>query len=41
LSPGPSSLLTAINIQDITTLIVLRPPMFAGQRAFDGPVCTG
>jgi hypothetical protein len=41
LSPGPSVFLTFINIQDIVQLILTTPPMFAGQRAFDGPACTG
>jgi len=29
-----------INLTDITTLIALAPPMFSGQKAYDGPVCS-
>jgi hypothetical protein len=40
LEPGPGVLGTWINITDLTILITLAPPMFAGTRAFDGPACT-
>ena len=30
----------AINIQDLAAISVLRPPMLAGARAFNGPACT-
>jgi hypothetical protein len=40
LQPGPGVLSAWINITDITFLIALHPPMFAGARAFDGPACT-
>jgi len=34
ISPGPGVFSRFINVQDITTLIVLAPPMFGGQRAW-------
>jgi hypothetical protein len=33
--PGPTSLTTFINLEDLTKLIILAPPMFGGQRAFN------
>jgi hypothetical protein len=35
LVPGKGILSTFINIQDLTNLLVLAPPMFGGQRAFN------
>jgi hypothetical protein len=40
LAPDPGALGAWINIEDLTRLIVLNPPMFGGARAFDGPACT-
>jgi hypothetical protein len=40
LEPGPGLFTNTINIQDLTSLITTAPPMFGGQRAFDGPNCT-
>jgi hypothetical protein len=42
LVPGKGILATWINIQDLTNLIVLAPPMppFNGGRAIGGPACT-
>jgi polyhydroxybutyrate depolymerase len=42
LAPGPGLFLTDINITDLTALLAGpsgMPPMLAGVRAFDGPVC--
>ena len=36
--PGRGILSTFVNIQDLTQLIALAPPMFGGQRAF-GHTC--
>jgi hypothetical protein len=35
ISPGAGVFPAFINVQDITTLVVLAPPMFGGQRAFN------
>jgi hypothetical protein len=35
LAAGPGGLGTFINLTDLTTLIILSPPMFVGQRAFN------
>ncbi|MFQ5516550.1 MAG: hypothetical protein ACE5E8_03165 [Acidimicrobiia bacterium] len=40
LHPGSGGFSSTINILDLTTLIVLRPPMFSGQPAFGGPTCS-
>jgi hypothetical protein len=29
-----------INIQDLTTIAMVSPPMFGGVRAFNGPSCS-
>jgi hypothetical protein len=39
LVPGAGLFLEAINISDLTSLIVVSPRMLAGARAFNGPVC--
>ncbi|MEK7399358.1 MAG: thrombospondin type 3 repeat-containing protein [Candidatus Poribacteria bacterium] len=39
LVPGKGSFSTDINIQDLTNLITLAPPMLGGARAFNGPEC--
>ncbi len=39
LVPGPGLFAEDINIQDMTALIVLYPPMLQGARAFGGPPC--
>jgi hypothetical protein len=41
LMPGPAVFPQAINIQDLVQLVIFGPPMFGGQRAFNGPSCTG
>jgi hypothetical protein len=41
LVPGSTVLPVAINIQDLVALLLTAPPMFSGQRAFNGPACTG
>jgi uncharacterized protein YkwD len=38
--PGAGILDTTINIQDVTALASLAPPMFGGARAFNGPSCS-
>ncbi|MEK7186695.1 MAG: S8 family serine peptidase [Patescibacteria group bacterium] len=40
LVPGKGVFSKDINISDLTALTVLAPPMFNGQRAFNGPTCT-
>ncbi|MEK6968431.1 MAG: CAP domain-containing protein [Nanoarchaeota archaeon] len=40
IAPGKGPFSKDINVQDITLLISLAPPMFGGQRAFNGPTCT-
>jgi uncharacterized protein YkwD len=40
LVPGASAFGTTINIQDVTALATVAPPMFGGARAFDGPSCS-
>lgn len=35
ITPGPGALSTFINLTDLTNLILLTPPMFGGQRAFN------
>ncbi len=40
LVPGKGVFSTDINLQDLTSLIILTPPMFGGNiRAFNGPAC--
>lgn len=39
LKPGAGLFTKQINVQDLTTLLVVKPPMFGGQRAFGGPTC--
>lgn len=39
LVPGNGSFAADINLSDMTALLTLAPPMFGGQRAFDGPSC--
>ncbi|MBI4157574.1 hypothetical protein HY502_01890 [Candidatus Woesebacteria bacterium] len=39
LVPGKGLFAKDINIQDLTILSVLAPPMFNGQKAFNGPTC--
>jgi len=39
LVPGPGLFATDINIQDLTSLITVAPPMLGGVRAFGGPSC--
>lgn len=39
LVPGPGPLLTYINLEDLTSIIILAPPMLEGQRANNGPPC--
>jgi hypothetical protein len=39
LVPGPGLFATDINIEDLTNLITLAPPILGGARAFDGPAC--
>jgi hypothetical protein len=39
LVPGGGLFPSDINIQDLTSLIVVRPPMLNGPRALNGPVC--
>lgn len=44
ISPGPGLLATWINIGDLTLLVAGptgNPPMFNGERAFNGPTCSG
>jgi hypothetical protein len=36
--PG-SAIGADINVADIAAIVVLRPPMLGGARAFNGPVC--
>jgi len=38
-APGPGGFTEDINLQDITALAVLAPPMLGGLRAFGGPPC--
>lgn len=38
--PGRGLLAKDINIQDLTSVITVAPPMFGGQVAFNGPACT-
>jgi hypothetical protein len=40
LVPGPGLFGAWINISDLTRVISVAPPMFAGERAFGGPACT-
>jgi hypothetical protein len=39
LVPGPGLFVEVVNINDVTSQIVLAPPMLGGVRAFDGPAC--
>jgi hypothetical protein len=39
LSPGAGPFADTINMQDLTSLVTLAPPMFSGTRAFGGPTC--
>jgi hypothetical protein len=39
IQPGAGAFTDTINMQDLTSLITLTPPMFAGARAFGGPSC--
>ncbi len=39
LVPGHGTSLGQINLQDLTLLTVIRPPMFGGLRAYGGPAC--
>jgi hypothetical protein len=41
LVPGTGASGSVINIQDLTEILVLAPPMFGGRRAFNGPACNG
>jgi hypothetical protein len=41
LMPGPSVFSSAINVQDLVQLLIVAPPMFGGQRAYNGQTCTG
>ena len=40
LSPGAGAFPETINLQDLTTVITVTAPMFAGARAFGGPSCS-
>jgi len=40
ISPGAGGFGSTLNIQDITTLTMVAPPMFGGVRAFGGPSCS-
>jgi len=40
ISPGTGPFSKQINVQDITSLIVVAPDMFGGARAFNGATCT-
>jgi hypothetical protein len=40
LFPGPGIFSNDINIQDLSLLLTLRPDMFGGAYAFNGPTCT-
>jgi uncharacterized protein YkwD len=40
LSPGSGAFQGTINIQDITALATVAPPMFGGAKAFNGPSCS-
>lgn len=39
LVPGPGMFSKTINIVDLSILVTLKPPMFGGQFAFNGPSC--
>jgi hypothetical protein len=39
LVPGAGVLTTDINLVDLTNLLVVKPPMLGGPRAFGGPAC--
>jgi hypothetical protein len=39
LAPGKGVFLTTINVQDLSILVTLHPPMLNGARALNGPVC--
>jgi hypothetical protein len=39
LAPGNGVFLTTINVQDLSILVTLHPPMLNGARALNGPVC--
>ena len=39
IDPGPGLFTEHINITDLTSLIVVAPPMLGGERAFNGPPC--
>jgi len=39
LTPGPGLFTEAINIQDLTSLISVRPPMLGYSLANNGPLC--
>jgi hypothetical protein len=38
--PGAGMFSNVINIQDLTTIAMVSPPMFGGVRAFNGPSCS-
>ena len=40
ISPGSGIFQSTINIQDITALATVAPPMFGGAKAFNGPSCS-
>ena len=40
ISPGAGSFGSTLNVQDITALLTVSPPMFGGARAFGGPSCS-
>jgi hypothetical protein len=37
--PGAGAFPHVVNMQDLTALITVTPPMFSGTRAFGGPSC--
>ena len=37
--PGGGPFPLDINIQDLSNLVVVKPPMLGGPRAFNGPLC--
>jgi hypothetical protein len=39
LAPGKGPFTKDINVQDLTSLLAVSPPMLQGVRAFNGPVC--
>ena len=40
LTPGAGAFPETINMQDLTALVTVTPPMFGGPRAFGGPSCS-